>query len=188
MKGYLRFCEDCGDEPVCRASRTYQTWKLAELDASGLSAEDIRQHRSNVLAKTCICHELGGTILRQLGITDRVSPAICPGPSTPRFDRVYSLDEMVDNVYGRSELIADSVAYNTFLLEAQLYVDYLVRGSSGVIEGSFAGDESTDWEKFATNLRAGMEYYAASSDVFFGSIAAEARTRLSEMLASLPVA
>jgi hypothetical protein len=187
-KGYLRFCDDCGDAPVCRASREYQSWKLAELDASEMSEDDIRQHRSNVLAKACICHELGGTILRDLGISERVAPAICPGPSTPRFKQVFELDQMVDNIYGRQALVEDSVAYNTFLLEAKVYIDYLIRGRSGVIEGSFIGDEGTDWVRFEANLRDGLEYYVGNSDAFFGALADDARTFLAAQAARLTTA
>jgi hypothetical protein len=150
-----------------------------------MSPDDIRQHRSNVLAKACVCHELGGTILRELEISQRVAPAICPGPSTPRFTQVYALDQMVDNVYGRETLVKDSVDYNMFLLEAGIYVDYLLRGRSGVIEGSFAGDEGTNWERFESNLRDGLEYYTTNSEAFFGPLAAEARTCLVELAGKL---
>ena len=137
---------------------------------------------------TSICHELGGTILRDLGISERVAPAICPGPSTPRFKQVFELDQMVDNVYGRQALVEESVAYNTFLLEAKIYIDYLIRGRSGVIEGSFIGDEGTDWVRFEANLRDGLEYYVGNSDAFFGPLADDARTFLAAQAARLTTA
>ena len=185
VKGFLRFSDEAGGDPICRASKEYQSWKLAQLDASGMSPDEIRQHRSNVLAKACICHELGGTILRDLEISQRVAPAICPGPSTPRFTQVYGLDQMVDNVYGRQGLVEDSVDYNMFLLEAGIYVDYLLRGRSGVTEGSFAGDDGTNWERYESNLRDGLEYYTTNSEAFFGALADEARACLAELAGKL---
>ena len=52
-------------------------------------------------------------------------------------------------------------------------------------EGSFAGDDGTNWERYESNLRDGLEYYTTNSEAFFGALADEARACLAELAGKL---
>ena len=75
VKGFLRFNKDLTIQPVCKASREYQTLKLKELAAVNLSPEKAALLKEDVLAKSCICHDLGGVALIKRDIAAK-SPAI----------------------------------------------------------------------------------------------------------------
>ncbi|MCP4713069.1 MAG: hypothetical protein GY869_30945, partial [Planctomycetes bacterium] len=50
------------DIPICTASRAYQKQKLEHLDQEGWTAEQLKVVKEDILARTCICHELGGSV------------------------------------------------------------------------------------------------------------------------------
>jgi NAD(P)H-dependent flavin oxidoreductase YrpB (nitropropane dioxygenase family) len=104
-----------GPEPLCTASAEYQAKKLAQL---GSLPPDIR-------SKQCICDQLGNSALLGLGISKTELPvAVCPGPNLAYFDRTYTLEEMVDHIYGRRESLVPADRPHMFAKELQLYVEH----------------------------------------------------------------
>ncbi|MDZ7691767.1 MAG: hypothetical protein U5K69_11690 [Balneolaceae bacterium] len=113
--------------------------------------------RENVLEKACLCDHLGNRALIDLGILKegRVPQAICPGPNIARFDRTYTLCEMLDHIYGRGKSLVPPERLHMFAKELVMYVDYfkkLVDQSDGS-EGDLK-----KLKKFIKNLEKGMEY------------------------------
>ena len=79
------------------------------------------------MEKTCLCTNLGTGSLIRLGIMKPTygRQAICPGPNIAWFNREYSLDEMVDHIYGRNESLVPDERPHMFAKEMIMYVDYL---------------------------------------------------------------
>ena len=86
-----------------------------------------REQIRRVQEKSCICHELGNSALISLGIErEEIAPqAICPGPNIAYFNRLYTLSEMVDFIYGRKYDLISSQRPNLFDQEISLYQKWI---------------------------------------------------------------
>jgi len=124
-KSYLNFTDEFGEPPICRASRRYQKQKLEQLARANLSYEERAAAEESVLAKSCICHDLGGNVTRPTGIDPDATSAVCPGPNIAYFSKTTTLEEMIDHIYGRVSLLADSARPHMFIQEMSLYVEFL---------------------------------------------------------------
>lgn len=156
-KGFLKSNTEFTEQPICTASTQYQLLKLDQIAQSELAGEEKERQREKVLDKACLCDHLGNGALIDLGILaeHRAPQAICPGPNIAYYDGEYTLRQMVDHIYGRSESLADKERPHMFAKEIALYVDYfeeLVAQSEG---------SSGDLKKlntFKQNLEEGMQY------------------------------
>ena len=124
-KGYLYFSDEFGEPPLCRASRRYQKLKMEQLSREELTYEQRTAAEESVLAKSCICHDLGGNAIKPAGIDPDATSAICAGPNIRYFSRTTTLEEMIDHIYGRLSLLADVARPHMFIQELALYVDFL---------------------------------------------------------------
>ena len=155
-KGFLVSNTEFTENPICTASAEYQILKVNQIQESDL-AEDIKDRETEkVLAKTCLCTNLGTGSLIRLGIMKPSygRQAICPGPNIAWFDREYTLDEMVDHIYGRSKSLVTNERPHMFAKELVMYVDYLKELSEQI------GDDEQEWKKLTKmrrNLDKGMD-------------------------------
>lgn len=101
--------------------------KGLEIEESDLPDLDKDIAKERVIEKSCLCVNLGSGALIRLGL-EKPSygrQEICPGPNIAWFNRRYSLQEMVDHIYGRSESLVPKERPHMFAKEIELYVDYL---------------------------------------------------------------
>lgn len=125
-----------GGKPICTASSEYQEKKLATLGFGEAPPE--WEGAPAVYEKACICDHLGNPALLGLGIEKRALPvAVCPGPNIAWFDRTYTLEEMVDHIYGRGESLVPADRPHMFAKELALYVDHW-QGLTGKKADAFA--------------------------------------------------
>ncbi|MEA3407699.1 MAG: hypothetical protein U9R48_06430 [Chloroflexota bacterium] len=156
IKGFACLNTEYEGRPLCISSRQYQKRKLQEIAEMDLPEEEKEHLRAQVVKKTCICDHLGNGALIALGLAEEseAPQAMCPGPNIVWFDRTYSLQEMVDHIYGRSPSLAPAERPHMFAQEAVLNVDFfekqLARASSE--------QEIASLEEMADNLRESMEY------------------------------
>jgi hypothetical protein len=158
VKGYLKFNQEFTNKPVCQASREYQKIKLQELAENENNCEKIAELKNNVLSKSCICHELCGSVLIKNNIATNISPAICPGPNILNFKKISSLKEMVDHIYGRCSLIINAERPHMFIREIQLQVDYLFDEMRKASFGLPVRSKQKLLE-VKENLKSGIEHY-----------------------------
>ena len=109
--------------PICTASRGYQKRKLEHLPSEGFSDDQLRVVMEDILEKTCICHELGGSVKIMHNIEPDATTTICCGPGIADFSKVTSLDEMVGHIYGRLSLLTNSERPHMFMRELKIYID-----------------------------------------------------------------
>ena len=151
-KGFAAINQEYG-KTLCTASSEYQKRKLAELEAMEDRAEAERQ-KALLAEKECICHQLGSSSLKGLGLTSAEAPvAICPGPNIAWFDREYTLREMVDHIYGRIKSLVPAERPHMFAQEIVLNAQLLMQR----IEGCRSKKEADRLHDYRQNLEAGMD-------------------------------
>ncbi len=126
-KGHAVTSFEFSEQAMCISSREYQALKLAKLEEAGaLTPEERRRQAEAVMERACLCHQLGNGVLIALGIVkEKHAPqAICPGPNVAWFDRIYTLREMVDHIYGRIPSLVPEERPHMFANELELYVKY----------------------------------------------------------------
>jgi len=157
-QGYLVADTEFTDIPICRASRHYQKLKSEQLASQDMSPEDLRSAVDDVQARACICVDLAGGPLLKHGLSSNARTAVCCGPNIVNFNRVATLREMVDHIYGRLSLFTDPERPHMFIKELSLYVAQLqgglARNSSCLLDQTAAY-----FADFIQNLQHGVEYY-----------------------------
>lgn len=162
-KKYLVSNTEFSTEPICTASRVYQHAKLKELKNLALAPEAYQERYEQIVAKTCLCEGLATSAYLKYEIKKKKedsSVAICPGPNTAFFKGPYSLQEMVDHIYGRRRIELHNRPH-AFLNELQLYVDYLknlVKNSADDVK------KIKIVKRFKEQLLAGIAYYRSISE------------------------
>jgi hypothetical protein len=174
------------EKPICLASRQYQKSKLQEIKNRPLSNDEKITLERKVIEKTCICHHLGNGALIALGIAeeDNAPQAICPGPNIAWFDKTYTLQEMVDHIYGRGQSLVSSQRPHMFAKEIMMYVDYFEKE---LARSSHTPREIKTLLEFKNNLEAGLDLclevakkppYQDENIASISSVIAQQRTRL----------
>jgi hypothetical protein len=185
-KAFLKFNTEFTEKPICLSSSAYQKKKLEEIGRLEAAEEDKDKMAADVLNKECICDQLGNSCLISLGIVDETDApqCICPGANIAWFDRVYSLKEMVDHIYGRGPSLVPHERPHMFAKEIELYVDYFERN---VREHCSTPGELKNLMEFNDNLEnsiafclkiAGMKPYAGENFASISSCVDKLKARL----------
>jgi hypothetical protein len=153
------------EEPICTASRQYQSLKVAHLEGIGLAPLERDRQIRKVMEKACLCEDLASSLIVGNGVDHdngrgrKSAPvAVCPGPNLAYFSRIASLEEMVSHIYGRLQLITVPDRPHMFVNELQLYVDHLKKEIERRI-GSPSGNDHKYLTGFRENLQEGIAYY-----------------------------
>ncbi|GKT10043.1 hypothetical protein [Desulforhabdus sp. TSK] len=162
IKGHLVSNTEFTTNPICTASSLYQKQKLQQLAGEKMDAASLQEASENILAKACLCNDLAGAamLLHQLNEPGDLpsTPAICPGPNLAYFSRTYTLEEMVDHIYGRTSLLDGAHRPNMFIAELDMYIDYLEREINDSLPA--ANDQRIKYfGEFRDNLVEGLAYY-----------------------------
>ena len=158
-KGYLAMNSEFSQVPLCPASTTFQALKLEQLSSRHLPALQETAAAEDIVAKTCLCADLAAGVLnRNNGSKTRLHTAVCCGPNIANFNRIVSLREMVDHVYGRLSLMASVDRPNMFIKELSLYIENYVneqhRCAMGLTERT-----AQYFSEYKRNLENGIQYY-----------------------------
>lgn len=156
-KGFLVSNTEFTENPICTASSEYQLLKINQIMQSELSKDKKEDQKNRVMEKTCLCVNLGTGSMIRLGIMKPSygRQAICPGPNIAWFNRMYTLDEMINHIYGRTESLVPEYRPHMFAKELVMYVDYIEEMASQ----TDADDQGT-WKKLkrmSNNLEKGMD-------------------------------
>jgi len=157
MKGFLQNNTEFSETPVCKASRFYQERKLKQIAESDISAEQKEAMRKAVYAKQCICDHLGnsGLIFWGREKAETAPQSICPGPNIAWFNRSYSMQEMVDHIYGRIPDLTPPERPHMFAKEVEMYGDWFALQ----VEKWNGDKDYATWLKIAAkNFDEGLDY------------------------------
>ena len=83
---------------------------------------------------------------------------MCAGPNIAYYKKIVSLKEMINHIYGRTNLIDDSNRPSLFVAELNMYVKYL-KNEIKNLSSALSNIEIKRLSKFAKNLFDGIEYY-----------------------------
>ncbi len=164
-KGYLVSNTEFTDTPICGASRAYQKLKLEHLAEEGYTASQLPIVRESVLAKACICHEVGGTALLKNNLDPTAQPAVCCGPNIVNFSKLATLQEMASHIYGRLSLLTNPDRPHMFIRELAIYVDNL-RKEMEEYSLDLSNRAPKYFREFKENLLSGIEYYRSRAEHF----------------------
>jgi hypothetical protein len=96
------------------------------------------------------------------------------------FNKIATLEEMVDHIYGRISLLANKERPHMFITELRLYIEYLRKELDRHALGLSARTPKY-FSEFRDNLLSGVEYYKGLA----GQFIEEKRTRFETELARL---
>lgn len=147
------------DKPICTASKEYQGQKLvamghAEVPSKNTPDETVQA----VYVKQCICDQLGNGALINLGLMKSEMPvSVCPGPNIAYFDRLYTLREMVNHIYGRGRSLVPADRPHMFTKDLEMSVDYFGKLAAKLVKGDTKAYAYL--AVFKANLDDGLQYY-----------------------------
>ncbi len=147
--------------PICTASRQYQDLKIDQLKAQALPEEAFQAALSKIIEKDCLCEGLSAAALIKgnIPLSHKLSAVtICPGPNLAYFSGVFSLKEMVDHIYGRTNLLNSVPRPNMFVNELNLYIDYLKKEIEKCAD-ELSKKQQNFFNNFKENLLSGINYY-----------------------------
>jgi hypothetical protein len=169
-KKFLSSNTEFTKKPICTASRQYQHLKIKQLEESDVSPEVKEAEIRKVTEKDCLCEGLGAPAL----LKNKLSPAhnlkavsICPGPNLAYFSGTFSLKEMIDHIYGRTNILNQINRPHVFINELKIYLDYFKKDMEDSLNSMTAKKEKY-LELFKENLAKGISYYRSMS-VILGS-------------------
>jgi hypothetical protein len=160
-KKYLALFPVFGEEGTCTASKEYQQKKIQELKEKNLGQMEFDKELNKITDKACLCNGLTASALVAHNLDHKMEGAevsICPGPNLAYFSHSYSLKQMVDHIYGRTNVMERIDRPNLFVKELKMYIDYL----GGKIEDTLkpiSDKQKKHFETFQENLNKGVEYY-----------------------------
>ena len=158
-KKYLVSNTEFTDKPICTASKEYQGKKLASMGIDKAPPSDTKDPKlQSIYVKSCICDQLGNGALINLGVTSGNAPvSVCPGPNIAYFDRLYTLREMVNHIYGRGKSLVPENRPHMFTKDLVMSLDYFGK----LVDKLAVGDAKAFayLEVFRANLLEGLDYY-----------------------------
>lgn len=160
-KQYLVSNTEFTDKPICTASYRYQRLKIKELDSQNLDSAEHKEIYDCIIEKSCLCLGLRTSALLvnnldRNGASDGVS--VCPGPNTAYFSKMSSLKEMIDHIYGRTNIISRTDRPNMFTKELNIYIDYL-KDKIDETKNTMTAKQEKYLLAFVDNLKDGVGYY-----------------------------
>ncbi len=167
------------DIPICAASRQYQHLKINRLKEQNLSPEAYEVQLAEVTEKDCLCEGLGASALLSEGLKpahNLNAVTICPGPNLAYFSGVFTLQQMVDHIYGRLNLLNSVKRSNLFVNELRMYVKYFDDELKKSAD-NLTAKKVRYLQLFQTNLLQGVAYYKS----LIPSLKNEAERYLEEM-------
>ncbi|MCB9258114.1 MAG: hypothetical protein H6612_02080 [Ignavibacteriales bacterium] len=160
-KKFLTFNTEFTERVICTASRQYQSLKISELDSKKIDLAEYQKEKEKIVEKECLCIGLANSTRHLHGIDNNIRSegvSVCPGPNLAYFDKVLSLKQMVDHIYGRINVITRTDRPNLFMKELNLYYDYL-KNKIEEVETPFSEKQIAYFNKFVDNLNEGIGYY-----------------------------
>jgi len=152
-------------EPICTASHTYQKQKIEQLRSLQLAPEEFQRQYDDVVSKECLCVGLMNAVVHTYDlppIKKLEAVTICPGPNIVYFDKIVTLREMADHIYGRGNVVSHEGRPHMFIKELFLNADYFKEQ----IDETRSWNEkvSKELSSFGNQLLNGIEYYRTMAD------------------------
>ena len=163
---HLEFNTEFTEKPICTASKKYQKLKLEQLKTLELPKVQLEKAMKDILSVECLCIGLSNAVTKNYHasfVKGLKNITMCPGPNIAYFSHKVSLKEMVDHIYGRTNVIMNGFRPHMFIKELSLYVDYFREQLSDITETLSPKDRRTH-TKFYKQVLEGVKYYRDIAD------------------------
>jgi hypothetical protein len=163
-KKFLALNHEFDEKDMCTASREYQHLKIKELESANLSKGDYQIKYDGIVEKSCLCVGLGTAALLVNELDTKKEGqgvSICPGPNIAYFSHLFTLDEMIGHIYGKTNIIDRTDRPNLFIKELGIYIDY-IEEKLEKYKLLINNNEEVYISTFTSNLLAGIKYYQNS--------------------------
>ena len=160
-KEHVALNYEFNEKGLCTASYRYQRLKIKELEEKELSFTQHQKEYEKIVEKSCVCVGLGTSTLKFHNIETKVEGpgvSVCPGPNMAYYSKKMKLQEMVDHIYGRTNVISRTDRPNMFVKELNIYIDFL-KNKLDETQDSFNKKQEKYFVNFAANLKEGLSYY-----------------------------
>ncbi|MGG7036677.1 MAG: hypothetical protein ACI7YS_15990 [Flavobacterium sp.] len=162
-KRLLALSKEYDNKGLCTASKKYQDIKFEELNEvkHNLSPQEYREKKNKITEKACLCVGLVNSAYLENNIKikgQQQGVVICPGPNLAYFDKEVKLSEMMQHIYGNTNVITHKDRPNVFVKELKMYVDYLKKEIE-TFSGELTANQIKKWNTFKENLLLGIDYY-----------------------------
>ncbi len=172
-KKYLISNTEFSENPICTASRKYQNLKINQLvsEANNMIGidEKVAKEISCIVEKDCLCEGLGTSALlcNEIDSLRKISKAvlICPGPNLAYFSGIFSLKQMVDFIYGRTDILNAELRPNMFVNELHLYLSHFKKEIEKSMSAN-TNNKTRQLKTFKENLLKGIAYYQDLTQYF----------------------
>lgn len=161
LKKFLQFNTEFTKNPICTSSIQYQKTKIAELKETITNTAELKAKIDKLVEKACLCVGLGNTVMdfHKLDLSKgNHGVVVCPGPNLAYFNKISSLKEMIDHIYGKSNELFNSDRPNVFVKELKIYMDYL-KDKVDECKEEFTPPQIKYFNAFRSNLQDGISYY-----------------------------
>lgn len=148
------------EEPICTASHTYQKKKIEQLQSLNLPEAEHKRQYDDVVSKECLCVGLMNSAVHAYSLPrlkNLEAVTICPGPNIAYFNKIVSLREMVDHIYGRTNLLSTTDRPHMFIKELNLNIEYMREQMIGLKRDN--EKMLKDIKSFGNQLLKGIQYY-----------------------------
>ena len=139
---------------------------------------------NSIIEKECLCVGLG--VASKLSNNIPVKPSdkvtVCPGPNLAYFSNEVSLNDMVDHIYGRKDILDDRPRPHMFLKELDMYLDIFKKRIEAFLKSPDNKKEKRQLTMFKKNMLEGIQYYKE----LFNTKKKEVVTELENMLKKYP--
>lgn len=149
--GYLANDTEFTPVPICRATREYMDHKIESIKQKNLPQKKFQEEVAKIVTTYCICADLSkspaSAYYVQKEDDGKEVYSVCAGKTAAYFHHSYTLEEMTDLIYGRSEETFPERP-SLFLTELRLNIEYLENR-----------EEEEKKQITAENILSGIDYY-----------------------------
>ncbi|HEU4901846.1 MAG TPA: hypothetical protein VFT06_03615, partial [Flavisolibacter sp.] len=151
------------DKPICTASRKYQHLMIQQLEQQQMEKDERERALKAITDKDCLCEGLGASAILKNGAQPAhklTAVAVCPGPNLAFFSGIFTLKQMIDHIYGRTNLLNTTKRPSLFINELDLYIEYLkkeIKNQQAVVIKTATSKKHL--QTFQANLLNGIAYY-----------------------------
>lgn len=160
-KKFLSNNTEFTEKMICTASRQYQHLKIKQLRETITNENELKNQIQEVTEKDCLCAGLGSSALlvNNLMPPNNLSAVtICPGPNLAYFSGIFSLNQMVDHIYGKTQLLNGTFRPHVFINELELYINYIKREFEKS-RSNLTEKRKSYFSSFKSNLLEGIKFY-----------------------------
>ncbi len=160
---YLALDRSYFSDGSCTAARKHQKVALNQLneEKTNLSKEEYSSKLQKITEKSCLCIGLANASFLEQNLPikgEAQGVVVCPGPNIAYFSKEASLQEMVEHIYGRANLIETKDRPNFLIKELGMYITHF-KNEKMDYEKDPTNQKLKKLNKLRDNLIEGIEYY-----------------------------